>query len=264
MCYNNNDILSGGRESRCIPDRNQHGRGCRMGLFDFLSGDKAKKKRTAISEESMMDYSGMRLEVMDENSTLLFVARLSISDYGDVQLYQITDYAMPLPENGDGAEDAAITIPVLMRGYFELEKTALHMQGDITPISDGLWKVERFRVTGRENDRGFFRQGTNNVGTLHPIGSSSGVEMACDVVNISASGVCFRTMEEFEVGDRLQLRSKLLLDQPALVVNCEVCRISGGRKDEFEYGCKFIDLNQTMQDDLARVIVDLQREKLKR
>ena len=235
-----------------------------MGLFDFLSGDRAKKHRAVVSEESMMDYSGMRLEVMDMDGALLFVARLSISDYGDVQLYQITDYAMPQPESGEEADEAAIVIPVKMRGYFELEKTALHMQGEISPNSEGLWKVENFHITGRENDRGFFRQGTNNVGTLHPLGADSGVEMTCDVINISASGVCFRTMEEFENGDRLQLRSKLLQNQPPLVVNCEVCRISGGRKDEFEYGCKFIDLNQTMQDDLARVIVDLQREKLKR
>ena len=236
-----------------------------MGLFDFLSGDKKKKTRVAISDESMMDYSGIRVEVMDEDRKLLFIARLSISETGIVQLYQITDFALPEDaEDGEGVPDENTVLPVWMRGYFDLEKTALHMQGDITPAGEGLWKVARFRITERVNDRAFFRQGTSSVGTLHPVGAPFGVEMACDVMNISASGVCFRSIEPFEIGDRLQLRSKLLLDEPPLTVMCEICRVTEVRKDEFEYGCKFLDLDSVMQDDMARLIVDLQREKMKR
>ena len=226
-----------------------------MGLFDRLAGGKRKKEQEARENaESLLDYSGMRVEVYDAENTLLFVARLSITPGGLVQLHQLS-------AGGEGLD--AAPFPVTVRGFFEAQKLAVHMSGTASWVSDRLWRVEEFRVTSKENDRAFFRQGIDTSGEVTRIGTLGSQACPCEVVNISAGGVCIHTSEQFGAGNLLVLRSRLLPDQDLPPVMCEVRRVTEKKKGLYEYGCQFVDLHPAMEDQIARAIVELQRQKLR-
>ena len=228
-----------------------------MGLFDRLSGGgKNKKKEKGGSDESLLDYSGMRVEVLDAEGQMLFTARLSVSEGGLVQLYQQSDGPA-----GEGLEP----FPVQLRGYHTTQNKAVHMTGTAFWVSDGLWRVDQFRVTGKDNDRAYYRQGIDTGGELVRLGSlGSEPAASCEVVNISVGGVCVRTDREFAAGDRVLLRSRLLPNQNLAPLICEVKRISEKRKGQFEYGCQFVDLNPAQEDQIAKAILELQRQRIRR
>ena len=231
-----------------------------MGLFDRFTGGgknkKTEKTEKTGADESLLDYSGMRVEALDAEGKLLFLARLSISEGGLVQLYQQTEGF-----SGEGQEPFQIQL----RGYHTTQNKAVHMTGTALWVSDQLWRVEQFRITGKENDRTSFRQGLEANGEVIRLGSfGSESSAACEVVNISVGGVCFRTEHEYMSSDRLLLRSQLLPNHSMVPLICEVRRVTKKDKGQFEYGCKLLDLTPAQEDQIARAILELQRQRIRR
>ena len=236
-----------------------------MGLFDFLRGGKGdratgKKKKDAQEDEYIIDYSGMRVEVLDAEDHLLFVARFSASPSGKVNLYQLSAGTVSeekLPPEGAG-------LPVRLRGYYDRRKVAIHMTAMIFLSDDGIWSAEDVLVVSRVNDRAFFRQNLDMKGEVLRLESTGGKFIPCEMVNISAGGACIRTAEQFQVGDKLVLKAQLLPGEKVEPLPCGTLRVTEKKKDVFEYGCKFIDLTPAAEDQIAKAIMELQRRQMRR
>ena len=235
-----------------------------MGFFDFLRGGKhgaaAKQKQNAEPDEYIVDYSGMRVEVLDTENRLLFVARFSASPSGKVNLYQLSAGSVPpekLPPEGG-------YLPVHLRGYYDRHKVAIHMNANISLSEDGVWTAEDVVVVNRVNDRAFFRQSVDIKGEVLCLEAADGQYVPCEMVNISAGGACIRTARQFEVGDKLILRVRLLPDEKVEPLACGTLRVTEKKKDIYEYGCKFIDLSPTAEDQIAKAIMEMQRRQMRR
>ena len=255
-----------------------------MGLFDFLTGGKKNSKNEAADRlGSPRQYSGLRVEVLQEGE-LLFVARLAIGEGDLAELQQLSGQALPddlaawveevhRAEITEAIEDDDVAklirerepISVRLRGYDEERQAAVHMNARISPLGAELWRATDIVIVARDNDRAFFRQGTqNSTGEVVRLVNGKRETQRCDIVNISAGGVCIRMKEPYNVGDRLILKAKLLPGQELNPVVCNVRRVMERRGEVFEYGCQFGELNSVTENQISKAIMDLQIKRIRR
>lgn len=213
-----------------------------MGLFD------RRAKAKSGGPRDLGEYAGMRIEVMNENGELLFVGRSDITAGGMLELQPIT-----VPRISPNAK----YVSVVMRGYEDSVKKAVHMEGGISPRTNGRWAIEDFSVTGKDNDRAFYRQDTVIGGDVMPLRQAGVDSHPCRVVNISAGGVCIFVDAEYRRDEKLLLRSSLLEGWELTPLVCVVRRITP-RKGGFEYGCEFTELNSATEDIIAKAIMEMQ------
>lgn len=75
------------------------------------------------------------------------------------------------------------------------------------------------------------------------------------IINLNLGGVFFSSTSGFEVGDQVMLN--FLDGEMKLLI--EVLRVQRNDSGEIEgYGCRFLDVNQTQEERLARFIFDCQ------
>lgn len=216
-----------------------------MGLFSRLFHREEQEDRADPSE-----YAGMRMEVMDENGAILFIARASVAWDGELELQPLN--VPHLPPYADN-------IPVLLRGYDDEEKLAVHMQGTIVSRGKGLWLVEDFQVTGKDNERAFYRFATNANGEVTPMKQWGLNSSSCRLLNVSAGGVCLWSDAEFLPGERILLKNELFDEWGIKPLICIVRRVTK-RRFGYEYGCKYSSLPPATEEKITRIIMDMQRK----
>ncbi len=143
---------------------------------------------------------------------------------------------------------------VRIRGYNDHERKAVHMEGFITPEEKHTWKVEELTVTRIGNDRAFFRLETNLDAVVTTFGGFSAREQDCKMLNISVGGARILSEQLYHEGDKFLLKVQLLEDRPMSVMFCEVLRVFEREDSKYEYGCRFLELNEEDQDKITQNI----------
>lgn len=229
-----------------------------MGLFFHKKQHKDQGKNAPAPEKpapGFLDFSGMQVEVLNAEDGLLFTARLSVSDSGKVKLWQASEGFVPPFEP---------PLPVKLRGYFEHDKKAVHFEGEATQAQENLWDLENLRLVSEENDRAFFREDTQVAGEARLVGWVGAESKPCDVINLSAGGVCIRSTEEYQKDDKLLLTAALHDGVEPVTLLCEVRRVTLKSNGQNEFGCRFVNLDGSKEDQIVETIMELQRQKLRR
>ena len=226
-----------------------------MGLFDRFRG----KKKTKAESDSLRDYSGLRMEVFDQDDQFLFMAVLLILQDATPELRQLAD-APDIPW-----EIGAEPFHAKLRAFDSIQKLAVHLEGIVSRVDEDVLKIERLRLVSKDNDRAFFRQGINAVGEVYFTGDPDAFSWVCELRNVSAGGVCLRMKEEdFQIGDELTLRARLSPEQDISEFPCIVRRVTPKRGGMFEYGCQFVNLTAADQDRISRAIMEIQQNLARR
>lgn len=261
-----------------------------MWLFDlFGKGGKEQqseneKDQEAGSHEELRAYSGMRVEVTTFDGRLLFVAKLTnlwknqanLEQFSEMELSQeeLVQYSkMEFPqEDSEQPSETAESekeggqpsktedsqkvemIHVRIRGYSDHERKAVYMEGLITPGDKRIWNVEDLKVAHIGNDRAFFRLDTDIEAVVTTFGGFSAGEETCRMLNISVGGARILSEQKYNEGDKFLLKVKLLEDRPMSVMFCEVLRIIEREDSKYEYGCRFLELNEEDQEKITQNI----------
>lgn len=236
-----------------------------MGLFDRFRKQN-KNPESKSQKDPLSLYNDIRVEVYSDEDDLLFAARLHIFPGGTGQLRQLTGtmiHVDDLAEENDSEQDSETMepLPVKLRGFHEERQRAVHMEGEIDWLAAGIWRVTNLRVISSENDRAFYRQKTYTTGLLSPLNSEEEAK-PCTIVNISAGGIGIQTKEIYELNEKLSVRFQLMTGQN-LSISCEICRILEKQGGVFEYGCRFLSLDSTTEEQISRAIIEMQM-KLRR
>lgn len=235
-----------------------------MRLFDlFGKGGKEQPQETEKKAEEnelaeLTAYSGMRVEVTTFEGTLLFVAKLTNLWKDQARLEQYSE--SELSEEKEEEEPLHVRI----RGYSDHERKAVYMEGVITLEEKHTWKVEELTVARIGNDRAFFRLETNLDAAVTTFGGFSAREHDCKMLNISVGGARILSEEIYQEGDKFLLQVKLLEDRPMSVMFCEVLRIFEREDSKYEYGCRFLELNEEDQDKITQNIFAAQLAERRR
>lgn len=246
------------------------------------------------SQAEITAYSGMRVEVTTFEGELLFVAKLVNlrENQAVLQQYSETERSKEIlrqytegeedgktQEAGSGANAGPESLEVVfarmlaeqaekdseeekqkeplhvrIRGYNDHERKAVYMEGFITPEEKHTWKVEELTVTRIGNDRAFFRLETNLDAVVTTFGGFSAREQDCKMLNISVGGARILSEQLYHEGDKFLLKVQLLEDRPMSVMFCEVLRVFEREDSKYEYGCRFLELNEEDQDKITQNI----------
>lgn len=226
-----------------------------MGLFG-LFGKKAARGEAPPAEPEpayLEDYAGMRAEVTDLEGRPLFTAKLLgvEEDHGNLHLL------------GDAAfyRDTEEPLPVRLRGYSDRRSKAAYLEGEIRPSEDtGIWRVEKLTLSKLENDRSYFRMDVTMDAAITPVGRPGATEEPCRLVDLSIGGVRIASPNHFQVGERLLISVALTPGGAPSTMLCQILRVVGQETD-YEYGCRFLELNEADEDRIVQLIFALQRRR---
>lgn len=227
-----------------------------MGLFG-LFGKRASKAALPPAEPEptfLEDYAGMQAEVTDLEGRLLFTAKLLgvEEDHGNLHLL-----------SGECAVSREMEepLPVRLRGYSARKSKAAYLEGTILPSADeGIWRVEKLTLLKLENERAFFRMDVTMDAGLTPVDRPGAEEEPCRLVNISVGGVRIASSSQHQVGERLLLSVDLTPGKAPSTILCQILRVIGQEQD-YEYGCRFIELSDADEDRIVQIIFALQRRQ---
>ena len=205
--------------------------------------------------------AGMVLEILTMENELIFV--------GSVE--KIKDSMIQIEDNsGAVLPQIDYNSTVKLRGLSKSQP--LTMSGVIRGTSRDFWRIDNLKLLQTEERRQNFRQNTTLEGQVMCVNSVFGVDnnneqksgtFICRVVDLSSTGVRLRTDGTFEKGDMLFLVDvRISLQEPALNATSIVRRVienDGVR----EYGCEFYGLSETEHEDIARVVLSIQRRELR-
>ena len=225
-----------------------------MSLLDLFN-KKAKAQPPQESKEAAAEldiYSGMRVEVTTDTGQILFVAKLLGLHGNKAELHQYSESEM--------TEDAE-SIHARIRGYSDRERKAVYMEGVITPGPKHIWQVEELTVLRVGNDRAFFRLETNLEATATMFSGLAMGEKPCKLLNISVGGASVGSAYRYHEGDKFLLKVRLLEDRPESVMFAQVVRVIAKDEEEFEYGCRFLELTEADQEQITKNIFAAQRKK---
>ena len=138
------------------------------------------------------------------------------------------------------------------------------MEGIITPAPERVWSVEELKVCKTGNDRAFFRLSTDLDATAEMFSGLHMGEKPCRLLNISIGGACISSEYRYHEGDKFLLKVRLLKERPESAMFAEVVRVTEKENSPFEYGCRFLELNDADQEKITQNIFEAQRQKRKR
>lgn len=196
----------------------------------------------------------MRVEVTTMSGELMFVAKLVGPHGTSAELHQFSEAETETPEDAE-------PMRVHIRGYHDHDRKAIYLDGTISPKPKHVWQVEDLVVEKISNDRAFFRLSTNVDATATTFSGINAGEKPCKLLNISVGGACIGSEFTYHEGDKFLLKVKLLEDRDLSAMYCQVLRIIDKGDAKFEYGCRFLELNESDQEKITQNIFAAQRKQ---
>ncbi len=229
-----------------------------MRLFEKFS--KKPEKDTVGTHKKWNDtrelelYSGMRVLVENTEGKLLFIAKLQDPQSHKAELFQYSE--MELSQDMDPQVlPKTAPVPVRIRGYNDNTRKAIFMEGNMSPASQKhVWQIADLNITAIENERSDPRLDMDLDAAVMSSSETDAEERACKLLNISIGGAGISMEHRYYKGDKFFLKARLFGEKKAFVVYCEVLRVMQTDTSEFEYGCQFLELTETSQEQITRFI----------
>ena len=206
---------------------------------------------------------GLLCEVLTEDNTLLYVGSITNYNYIDYEM-QIHIHKGDRPPNG-----VIYNTPVKVRvrragGHEQL----MIIYGNVLRCAPKFWRIVIEHAVVCKEHRESFRQRVSGSALVAPRRDKESAEeefCPCDLVDISLSGIAFRSRGVYEVGDHLTLSAVQLTKRGhRYTFHCVVRRVQ--RDDEKAswslYGCSLLDINARTESLLSKDIFKLQAQEL--
>ena len=203
--------------------------------------------------DSLAVYSNMRVEVTTFDGQMLFVAKLMHPRGTTAELHQYSDIGFTPDLEAD-------PLRVRIRGYHDHDRKAVYMEGSISPRPKHIWQVENLSLARVGNERAFFRLETDLEASVTKFSGRGAGERSCRLLNISVGGARILSEQQYWEGDKLLLTVKLMEDRDPSVMFCQVLRVINREDGSYEYGCRFLEMNENDQDKITENIFAAQRK----
>ena len=215
-----------------------------MPLFNLFDGD-ARQREEELSQNQDLDiYTGMKVEVISDDDRMFLTAEV-VGLRGDrAQLKPCMDGSLLA---------AGEAVPVTIRGVSSKENRAVVMQARLRVSGSGSWQAEHLAL---------LEKGDNRASVRVPVGFDAFLrykdgQEPVDVLNMSTGGACIFTRARHNVGEKLTMLLTLPIQSGELTLPVQILRINERRNGCFEYGCKFLNIDEELENRLARAVFEL-------
>lgn len=197
-------------------------------------------------------------EVLSEDNSYLFSGLVGeLSPSGD-------ELRVELRRGDEIPEEVRDNTPAKLICIDHAEDTLTVLKGIVSEIGRKFIYITPGSVGKYSETRGNFRLALKTDCQIH---SSGRAAVSCETADISLSGICIRTQESFDTGDKLTVTGlRIIPGGSSHELPVEVIRRREVFLDEaqyHEYGCRFLPLPPGREDMLCRDIFALQAEHLR-
>lgn len=220
-----------------------------MGLFS------KKKPAPSPATKAVFSflYSGMKVEVLTPENSLIFIGLLNPLNGEAVGI---------ISEKGGELPRAHYNQAVKLRCFMRNGK-AFTLGGNVMKTDPKFWRVEELEFLQNSENRHFFRQNVTLTGSASTKGRLTG----CNILDISAGGVRVELAMLLKRGDSFNLETTLLPGEEPFLFTCQVMRVitppdPTNITKKYQYGCSFVNLGDREQERLLQSIFQLQRRML--
>lgn len=216
------------------------------------------KPKKEIQNPYYGDYVGAVCQVMSDENKIYFI--------GQIDDYSSSSHEMRISVyKGDYTPQGVIhEAPVKM--HVQNRKDVVVLFGVVTGQTAGYWRVKIKNMIQCVEQRDSFRQNLDCEAKIIKHDKETGKEntLVCDLMNISLTGIAFRSDEVFEVGERISI------DEVVLYENCNTkysfkCIVKRTFKDDNDkvcYGCEFERIPSSVENNLCKDIFYLQSQSI--
>lgn len=223
-----------------------------LNLFGKKDKEQQTQKHKDTDEAEMLEpYSGMRVEVANQDGKMLFVAKMETVFGKNAELYQYSEM--------DPSQKVE-PLRAKIRGYSDHDRKALYMEAIIRPRARHVWDVEELTVVRVTNDRAFFRLDMERDASITMFSGLMMGERPCKMLNISVGGARLSSEYQYHEEEKFLLRVKLIDDRPESAMFCQVLRVTKKEDGQFEYGCQFLELTEEDEDRIVKNIFEAQSQ----
>lgn len=215
-------------------------------------------------ETTIKQNIGALCEVHRLDNHLMFAS--TVQAYDD----ENKDLTIVIRKGSETPQGIVYRTPVKLRVHTDRQlQSVLLLYGLVVRCSVDFWKITLMHSFSCLERRGNFRQtvfaeAVVTRGTDEQGNSSS----PCRMIDVSLSGLCFRSRETYFPGEQLVVSAlQLRQDGPIYTFGCTVERIQpldNARSGEMRYGCRYNNITEAEQDQLFHDLFSLQIKALNR
>lgn len=219
-------------------------------------------------EDFLGNYINSVCEVRDMENEMLVAGRirkiLKVDDKSEDGGLAIEIVGL----NWDSLPSAPYDLPVKINLFGN--STGYHTIGGHVYIANKVfWRINKVSKLSDVEKRDFFRVRACATGKVYSPQKANSEEeptsFPIKILDISLSGILFKTEESFQINDLLYIYDIQLCDEaPQFASLCTVRRISSGRDSGILYGCSFDSLSEKEEDSLFSTIFNLQRLEIQK
>ena len=206
----------------------------------------AQKRILSVSAVPQFD-PGMPIEVMRDFDTVLLFGRPVSGGPGELPIGRIPgEKCFPLCPPGS---------TVLVRGY-DAQLNPILLRGRVIRSFEMECVVGGLKVVPYETPRESIRHPLTPPTTVYALEDAAlDRPQLCQLLNISASGACIVSEYSYRLEQSLRLQVALGREQRyGTAYRCQVVRATPRKGRQFEYGLRFIQLDDQTQSCLMRDI----------
>lgn len=218
------------------------------------------KKQEEKKEEEFDygEYIGLVCQVMSDENKLFFIGQLDKYDNIHKEMRVVLHKGEQTPQGV--MHNTPVKISIQNKGDI------IVLYGAVTGQAASYWRVEIKNMIKCEEQRDSFRQALKCRATIvkYDEEKDEATPIECDLINISLTGIAFRSDVEFNIDE------VIWVDEAVLHKNCPtkysfkciVRRIFKDEKNKVCYGCEFERIPSSVENSLCKDLFYLQAQSI--
>lgn len=211
--------------------------------------------------DSMHHYLGASCEVLQLNNRLLFIGSIRHYDDGEEEL------TVSIRNGSETPQGIIHQTPVKLHVQTgNAMDNVLLVYGVVSRCAADFWRIALKHTFSCAERRSSFRQPVQSQITVYRgIRAESSTAALCQTVDISLTGLCFISPEQYVKGEQIYVTSLQLRDNgPSYSFACTVQRVQLLNSGQASYGCSFNRVTERQGDMLFHDMFLLQVKAINR
>lgn len=195
------------------------------------------------------DYT--RVEVTTNNNVLLYLGNMKVIDKTQVEIHNRED---------EQFGSIIYNTPVKLKGYKGGDSFVIG--GKIRGSSPNKLRICDIELLTNTENRRSARQVVMISGEASTVYDRYNYDTDCYILDISSGGVKVSLNTMLKVGSVLKIKFEYTNEK--IVITCVIKRIIEKSNRRYVYGCQFTEDNNKVQSDIARIVMNIERDNIKK
>lgn len=212
-------------------------------------------------KDSIQNYLGASCEVLTLDNQLLFAGFIHRYDDGEDEI------TVAIRNGNETPQGIIYHTPVKLHVQTNITMNkVLLLYGLVSRCAANFWRIALKHTFSCAERRSSFRQPVSAEAVIYrSTDMDTSTTATCNMIDISLTGLCFTSQEEYSQGEQIVVSSlQLSHGGPVHSFACTVQRIQPLEGKRIRYGCRFNNITERQEDLLFHDMFSLQVKAINR